>query len=217
MRDLERIENVAILNEHKMESSVPLHKKYITLFTLLTFIGLASSGLLSILTSSLTGVGILLLTNCISLEKIYHRVNWQIIFLLAGMIPLGIALNNTGTDAWISSQFITILEGQAPIIILGLIFLFTMIMSGTISNNATAIIMTPIAMSVAAGFELPLKPFILAVMFAANFSFFTPVGYQTNTLIYGTGIYKFRHFLIIGGILSFTLLIVGTLLLSTLL
>jgi di/tricarboxylate transporter len=133
------------------------------------------------------------------------------------MIPLGIALNNTGTDAWISSQFITILEGQAPIIILGLIFLFTMIMSGTISNNATAIIMTPIAMSVAAGFELPLKPFILAVMFAANFSFFTPVGYQTNTLIYGTGIYKFRHFLIIGGILSFTLLIVGTLLLSTLL
>jgi di/tricarboxylate transporter len=217
IRDLDRLENVAILNEHDIQSVVPLHKKYITLFTLLAVIGLASSGVLSILASSITGIGILLVTNCISLEKIYHRVNWQIVFLLAGMIPLGIAMNNTGTDMWISNQFLNILEGQAPVIVLGLIFLFTMLMSGTISNNATAIIMTPIAMSVAAGFELPLKPFILAVMFAANFSFFTPVGYQTNALIYGTGIYKFSHFLTIGGILSIILLIVGTLLLSTLL
>lgn len=217
INDLERIENVAILNEHDIKKLVPQHKKYITLFTLLAVIGLASSGVLSILASSLTGIGILLLTNCISLEKIYHKVNWQIIFLLAGMIPLGIAMNNTGTDMWISDQFMIILHGQAPMIVLGLIFLFTMILSGTISNNATAIIMTPIAMSVATGFDLPLKPFILAVMFAANFSFFTPIGYQTNALIYGAGIYKFRHFLIIGGMLSFILLIVGTLLLSTLL
>jgi len=217
MQDLEQLENVAILNEHEIQGSVPLHKKYITLVTLLLVIGLASSGILSILASSITGIGILLLANCISLEKIYHRVNWQIVFLLAGMIPLGIAINNTGTDVWISEQFLTILEGQTPKMVLGLIFLFTMLMSGTISNTATAIIMTPIAMSVAAGFELPLKPFILAVMFAANFSFFTPIGYQTNALVYGTGIYKFRHFLIIGGILSVVLLVVGTLLLSTLL
>ncbi|PRP66396.1 SLC13 family permease [Nonlabens agnitus] len=217
MRDLERLENVAILNEHELKSSVPLYKKYITLFTLLAVIGLASSGVLTILASALTGIGILLLTNCISLEKIYQKVNWQIVFLLAGMIPLGIAMNNTGTDTWISEQLLDLLQGQAPIIVLGLIFLFTMLMSGTISNNATAIIMTPIAMSVGVGFGLEVKPFILAVMFAANFSFFTPVGYQTNALIYGTGIYKFKHFLIIGGILSIILWIVGTLLLSTLL
>src|SRR5690606_9413667 len=73
------------------------------------------------------------------------------------------------------------------------------------------------AITLAAGLNLPAKPFILAVMFAANFSFFTPMGYQTNTLIYGTGAYKFRHFLIIGGWLSIILLVVGTLLLSTLL
>ncbi|SCY06394.1 Di-and tricarboxylate transporter [Nonlabens sp. Hel1_33_55] len=217
MRDLERLENVAILNEHELKSTVPLYKKYTTLFTLLAVIGLASSGVLTILASALTGIGILLLTNCISLEKIYHKVNWQIVFLLAGMIPLGIAMNNTGTDTWISEQLLALLQGQAPIIVLGLIFLFTMLMSGTISNNATAIIMTPIAMSVGAGFGLEIKPFILAVMFAANFSFFTPVGYQTNALIYGTGIYKFRHFLVIGGLLSLILWIVATLLLSTLL
>jgi di/tricarboxylate transporter len=77
--------------------------------------------------------------------------------------------------------------------------------------------MTPIAMAVAAGLQLDTKPFILAVMLGANFSFFTPVGYQTNAIIYGTGIYKFKHFLIIGGGLSILLLVVATLLLGTLL
>ena len=217
LRDLERIENVAILNEHEIEDTIPSFNKFSTLFILLAVIGLASSGVLSILASSITGVGLLLVTNNISLEQIYHKVNWQIIFLLAGMIPLGIAMSNTGTDAWITEQLMKLLSGQSSIIVLGLIFVFTMLLSGTISNNATAIIMTPIAISIATGFDAPLKPFILAVMFAANFSFFTPVGYQTNALIYGTGVYKFRHFLILGGILSIALAVTATLLLSTLL
>ncbi|ARN77487.1 SLC13 family permease (plasmid) [Nonlabens spongiae] len=216
-RDLERIENVAVLNEHEIEDSIPRFRKLSTLMILLAVIGLASSGVLSILASSLTGVGLLLLTNNISLEQIYHKVNWQIVFLLAGMIPLGIAMSNTGTDAWITEQLMKLLSGQSSMMVLGLIFIFTMLLSGTISNNATAIIMTPIAISLATGFDAPLKPFILAVMFAANFSFFTPVGYQTNALIYGTGVYKFRHFLFVGGILSIMLAITATLLLSTLL
>lgn len=90
----------------------------------------------------------------------------------------------------------------------------SMILSGFISNNATAVIMTPIAIAVATGLDLSMKPFILSVLFGANFSFFTPIGYQTNTLIYGMGYYKFRHFVWIGGILSIILLIVGTWLLS---
>ena len=180
-------------------------------------VGLAASGVLTILSSTLCGVGLLLITNCISLSKIYKKVNWQIIFLLAGMIPLGIAMNNSKTDIWISEMLLNFLTGQNNIIILGVLFAITMIISGFISNNATAVIITPIAITLAAGLNLPAKPFILAVMFAANFSFFTPMGYQTNTLIYGTGAYKFRHFLIIGGLLSIILLVVGTLLLSTML
>ncbi|MCW9038442.1 SLC13 family permease, partial [Altibacter sp.] len=139
-----------------------------------------------------------------------------VIFLLAGMIPLGIAMHNTGADTWLSAKLLDFLSGRSNMVIIGLIFLFTMIMSGVVSNNATAIIMTPIAIAVAAGLMLPLKPFILAVLFGANFSFFTPMGYQTNTLIYGMGIYKFKHFLIIGGILSLILWITGTFMLSTL-
>ena len=129
-------------------------------------------------------------------------MDWQIIFLLAGMIPLGVAMNNSGADVWISDNLLALMEGKGAVFTLGVVFLVTMVMSGTVSNNATAIIMAPIAVSIATGLDAPAKPFILAVMFAANFSFFTPVGYQTNALIYGMGIYKFKHFFIIGGILS---------------
>ncbi|UAB80541.1 SLC13 family permease [Marixanthomonas sp. SCSIO 43207] len=214
---LELLENVAILQEHDIPAEKNNFKKSIAFGILLLIIGLAASGLLTILISSLLGVSLLLLSQCIKLTDVYHRVNWQVIFLLAGMIPLGIAMHNTGADQWLSNQLIDLLSGRSNFIIIGLIFLITMVMSGVISNNATAIIMTPIAISIAAGMELPFKPFILAVLFGANFSFFTPVGYQTNTLIYGMGIYKFRHFLIIGGIVSITLWILGTFMLSSLL
>jgi len=215
--DLYDIENIAILNEHEFKPNVSKSNRIMALFILFGVIGLAASSVLSILSAALVGVGAMLLANLIQLETVYQKVNWQIIFLLAGMIPLGIAMTKSGADTWISSKLLGLMSGQAPIIVLALLFGITMIMSGVISNNATAIIMTPISIAVASGLGLDLKPFVLAVMFGANFSFFTPVGYQTNTLIYGTGAYQFKHFLIIGGILSFTLWVSGTLLLSTLL
>lgn len=217
IKHLYSIDNTIVLRHHEEDYKINPYKRAISLFSLLMVIGLAASGVLSILASTLTGVALLLLTDCINLSKIYKKVNWQIIFLLAGMIPLGIAMHNSKTDMWISSQLLELLMGQNNIIILGVLFAITMFLSGFMSNNATAVIITPIAITIAAGLDLPAKPFILAVMFAANFSFFTPMGYQTNTLIYGTGAYKFKHFLIIGGLLSFILLIVATLLLSTML
>ncbi|WP_179319612.1 SLC13 family permease [Winogradskyella helgolandensis] len=213
--DLYNIENIAILNEHEFKPNVSKSKRMMALFILLGVISLAATSVISILTASLVGVSAMLLTNIIQLESVYQKVNWQIIFLLAGMIPLGIAMTNSGADLWISTHLLSIMRNQDPTIVLGLLFGITIILSGVISNNATAIIMAPIAIAVASGLNLDIKPFLLAVMFGSNFSFFTPVGYQTNTLIYGTGVYKFKHFLIIGGVLSLTLWIVGTLLLSS--
>ncbi len=214
---LDKLENVAVLQQHEFTTKATKTKRWLALGILLAVIALAASGILSILASSITGVALLLLTNCLELNKVYKKVDWQIIFLLAGMIPLGVAMHNSGADIWISEKLLDMLAGKNNVVILGLIFLVTMVMSGTISNNATAIIMAPIAISVASGLDLQAKPFLLAVMFAANFSFFTPVGYQTNALIYGMGIYRFKHFFIIGGILSIILLVMGTLMLSTLL
>lgn len=214
---LHTIENVAVLREHKTKPTVNKRKRRLSFIILILVIGLAASGILSILVSAISGVSLLLLTRCLDLNDVYHRVNWQVIFLLAGMIPLGIAMNNTGADKWISDQLLGILNGQSKLVVIGLVFLITMLLSSVISNNATAVIMTPIAIAVAVGLNLSMKPFILSVLFGANFSFFTPMGYQTNTLIYGMGFYKFKHFFLIGGILSIVLWLVGTFMLATLL
>lgn len=215
INELYEIENVAILRELKSTPKINTKKRNLSFLILLVVIALAASGLLPILISAITGVCLLLLTKCIALNEVYHRVNWQVIFLLAGMIPLGVAMHNSGADTYISEHLLSLISGQSEIIIIGVVFLVTMLFSSVVSNNATAVIMTPIAIAVAVGLNLPMKPFIFAVLFGANFSFFTPMGYQTNTLIYGMGYYKFKHFLIIGGILSLVLWIVGSILLST--
>lgn len=217
LETLNKIENVILLQEFDNVSSNSKYKRYFSLGVLLLVIGLAASGALSIMVSALTGVCILLLTNNLDLTTVYKKVNWQIFFLLAGMIPLGVAMHNTGADAFISEKLLGFLFDQPGYVVIGTLFFSTMILSAVISNNATAIIMTPIAMAVAQGMQLDFKPFILAVMFAANFSFFTPVGYQTNTLIYSMGNYRFSHFLGIGGILSLILALVATFLLTNML
>ncbi|MDC6404160.1 MULTISPECIES: SLC13 family permease [Maribacter] len=217
IQNFENSNNLAVLNQFDGGiPSTPL-KRNLSLFILIITIILAATGAFEIMTSVIAGTIAMLLFKCIELNKIYEKINWQIIFLLAGMIPLGIAMTNSGADAWLTEGLLGLMEGQRPMIIIGMLFLTTMLLSGVVSNNATAIIMAPIAISLAKGLELDVKPFILCVMFAANFSFFTPLGYQTNALIYSMGIYKFKHFLILGGIISLVLLVLGTLLLSAML
>ncbi|MBT2159716.1 SLC13 family permease [Zobellia barbeyronii] len=217
LETINNMENVILLQEFDKVSSNSKYKLYFSLGVLLLVIGLAATGTLSIMVSALTGVCILLLTNNLDLTTVYKKVNWQIFFLLAGMIPLGVAMHNTGADAFISEKLLGFLFDQPGYVVIGTLFFSTMILSAVISNNATAIIMTPISIAVAQGMQLDFKPFILAVMFAANFSFFTPVGYQTNTLIYSLGNYRFSHFLGIGGLLSLILAVVATFLLTNML
>ena len=217
LETINNMENVILLQEFDKVGSNSKYKRYFSLGVLLLVIGLAATGTLSIMVSALTGVCILLLTNNLDLTTVYKKVNWQIFFLLAGMIPLGVAMHNTGADAFISEKLLGFLFDQPGYVVIGTLFFSTMILSAVISNNATAIIMTPISIAVAQGMQLDFKPFILAVMFAANFSFFTPVGYQTNTLIYSLGNYRFSHFLGIGGLLSLILAVVATFLLTNML
>lgn len=217
IQNFENSNNLAVLNQFDGSMpSTPL-KRNLSLFILMITIILAATGAFEIMTSVIAGTIAMLLFKCIELNKIYEKINWQIIFLLAGMIPLGIAMTNSGADAWLTKGLLNLMEGQKPMIIIGMLFLTTMLLSGVVSNNATAIIMAPIAISLAMGLELDVKPFILSVMFAANFSFFTPLGYQTNALVYSMGLYKFKHFLLIGGAISTVLLLLGTLLLSAML
>ncbi len=214
LSDLGKIDNITILQQYQEIEIKKKSKRLISLGILVVVVALSALSIFPILQSALVGVFLMIFLKCLDLGKAYSQINWQVIFLLAGMIPLGIAMSNSGADMWIADHLLELFTEQSSTIIIGILFLVTMILSGFVSNNATAIIITPIAITIAASMKLDPKPFILAIMFAANFSFFTPVGYQTNTLIYGMGMYKFRHFLIIGGSVSLVLWIVASLLLS---
>ncbi|WP_026916175.1 SLC13 family permease [Christiangramia portivictoriae] len=215
LHELQKMDNISILQNHEEISPVSRQKRSLSLAILILVIALSAFSIFPILKSAVIGCFLMILFKCIDLGKIYTQVNWQIIFLLAGMIPLGVAMSNTGADDWISTNLLLLFDGKPNYSIIGLLFLVTMFLSGFISNNATAIIIAPIAITIATKLQLDPKPFILAVLFASNFSFFTPVGYQTNTIIYGMGIYKFKHFLIIGGLLSIVLWITATFLLTS--
>lgn len=214
MQQLRKMESISILQEYQEIDVSTRQKRNLSFGILLLVIALSAFSIFPILKSALIGCFLMIFLKCIDLGKIYSQVNWQIIFLLAGMIPLGVAMDNTGADQWLSENLLRLFDDKSDLIIIGLLFFVTMFLSGFVSNNATAIIITPIAITIAANLKMDPKPFILAVLFASNFSFFTPVGYQTNTIIYGMGIYRFRHFFIIGGVLSLALWITATILLS---
>ena len=197
-------------------ANIPKFKKIISFAAILLVIVLSASNTFTILKSALLGVALCLFTGCIQLKDAYSGINWQVIFLLAGMIPLGIAMKNTGTDVFIADHLQSVLKSVPTPVIISIVFAFTMLMSGFISNNATAIVFAPIVIAVAVKMNLNPKPLLYAVMFGANFSFYTPMGYQTNAIIYGMGIYKFKHFFIIGGILSIVLLVLASVLLPLL-
>ena len=151
-----------------------------------------------IMVSSLIGVVLMVLTGCLKPGELYGAVRWDIIFLLAGLIPLGIAMNNSGATQWIAGHLVNLSGALPGYELLTFFFVATSILTEILSNNTAVILLLPIAAEVADGLSLNPLAFILAVTFAASSSFLTPIGYQTNTMVYGPGGYKFLDFFKVG-------------------
>ncbi|MCB1227668.1 MAG: SLC13 family permease [Verrucomicrobiales bacterium] len=145
-------------------------------------------------------------------KDLYHRINWSIILFICGMLAVGNMLEHTGTAAWLAQQMSRSLEGAPPWLLLSAVYFGAMVLTELISNNAVAAMVTPVAITLAHQLQLDPRPFIIAVVFAASSSFSTPVGYQTNTLVYGAGGYRFGDFLRVGIPLNLTLWLVATVL-----
>ena len=128
------------------------------------------------------------------------------------MLAIGAALDSTGAVALIVSGIAPTLETLPPWAIVWAIYLLTSILTELVTNNAVAVVVTPIAIGLATQMNVDPKAFLITVMFAANTSFITPVGYQTNTLVYGAGNYRFGDFLKVGGILTVIIWFLVTLL-----
>ena len=170
---------------------------------------LAALGILPIIKGAIVSAVILMMLRVISPNEAYQSIHWQVIVLIAALIPLGIVIESTGTAVFIGESISKIATGflpeKQPYVLLGLVYLITMILTEISSNTATVIIMTPIVMALTTQIGIDPRPFIFAVCFAASSSFSTPVGYQTNLMVYGPGGYKFSDFIKVGIPLSITL------------
>ena len=155
----------------------------------------ASLGLLPIVVASLAGAFAMIATGCIDIRQSARAFDRQIFMLVGASLAAATALESTGGAAFLANNAATALQGQAPAVVLSLLFLFTAILTNILSNNATAVLFTPVAIGLADAIGAPREAFVVCIIFAANCSFATPVGYQTNLLVMGPGQYRFSDFL----------------------
>ena len=172
----------------------------------------AATGLLPIVAAAATGALMMVLSGCVSTEEAYGAIEWNVLFLLAGMLSLGAAMEKTGASTMLADGMIDSVGGLGPLALLAAFFGATMLLTEVMSNNATVALLLPIAITTAQAIDIDPSAFMFAVVFAASSSFMTPVGYQTNTMIYGPGQYRFKDFARVGAPLNLIFWALGTLL-----
>lgn len=198
---LQTTRELLVLEEKNLEN-LRQNKGIIALAIVVGVIVVAAFDWMPILVSSLAGVILMIITGCLKPGEIYGAVRWDIIFLLAGLIPLGTAMDNSGTTQWLAGGLVSLGGHLSGYWILLLFYLATALLTEILSNNATVVLMLPVAVEVAKTLSLNPFAFMFVVTFAASNSYMTPIGYQTNTMVYGPGGYKFYDFTRVGAPLT---------------
>ena len=197
LEQLLRYEIVILLSEY-MESKVNYKKAIPALIIAIGVVTAAAFNLTSILISSMVGALLLVTTSILKPKEAYDAIEWKVIFMMAGVLSMGTALEKTGGSEIISEFVFNNMGHLDPRITLSLIFLITFISTNILSSKATAALMVPIVISLAAAMQISEKPFLIGVMFACSLTFMTPMSYPTNTMVYAPGNYKFSDFLKVG-------------------
>lgn len=159
---------------------------------------LSAFNVMPISLAALAAATFVVLSRCLDPKEVYHSVEWSILFLIFGMLGLGKAMENTGAAAILAEGATGLLSAAGPLAILAAVYLLASVLTEIVTNNAVAILLTPIVIGIAASLEVDARPFVVAVMFGASASFMTPIGYQTNTYVFGAGGYRFSDFPKIG-------------------
>ena len=193
---------VVTLSKYKAKK-FNLKKATPTLLILIGVILAAALNITSILISALVGALLIVTTTILKPKEAYEAIEWKVIFMMAGVLSMGAALEKTGGSDLISELIYDSMGSFDPRITLSLIFLVTFLSTNVLSSKAAAALMTPIVISLAAAMQVNSKPFLIAVMFACSLTFMTPVSYPTNTMVYAPGNYKFKDYLKIGTPLNF--------------
>ncbi|MDB9524611.1 SLC13 family permease [Oscillatoria sp. CS-180] len=182
-----------------LPDSEPLRhsKAPIALVTLLLMVALAGFGVLSMLKAAILAAILMLITRCCSPTRALQSIQWSVLLVIAAALAISEAMQATGAAEAIANTFLSI-AGSNHLLALAVVYGITMLLTETITNNAAAALMFPIALSVAEGLGVSYMPFVIAIMIGASASFSTPIGYQTNLMVYGPGGYKFTDFTRIG-------------------
>ncbi|MEW4924553.1 SLC13 family permease [Algibacter sp. 2305UL17-15] len=187
-------------------------KSYIALGALVLMIVLLVFNMVPGSIAALICGGIVLLTGCVPMSKAYKGISWISVVMIAAMIPMGIALQKTGTAQLVANGLVTYLGSIHPVVLLGGIFLLTTTFSQVINNSATAVLMAPIAILAASSLNLSPEPFMIVVAISASTAFLTPVGTTTNAMVMSAGGYKFMDYLKVGAPLLFMFFLISMIL-----
>jgi len=159
---------------------------------------------------ALSGAFFVLVTRCLEPSEAYEAVDWKVLFLIFGMLGLGQAMDYSGVAQLMALKVVWIMQGMDPRLMIAIVYLLAAVMTEMVSNNAVAALLTPLSMIVAYELGVDPRPFVAAVMFGSSASFATPIGYQTNTFVYGAGGYKFGDFFRAGLPLALVLWVVAS-------
>lgn len=173
-------------------------KAPIAIAAVLAVMVLAAFSIMPIEGLAIIATAVVLATGCLDTEDAYKAIDWRILTIIFGMLAISIAMNKVGLVDTVVAQVMSLSPLLGPLFMLSFIYLLTSILTEIVSNNAVAVLLTPIAIGVAQQLGADPRPFVVAVMFAASASFATPIGYQTNTFVYSAGGYKFTDFMRIG-------------------
>ena len=178
----------------------------------LALIVAASTGLADIMVCALTAVFLLVITGCLHLRDAYRELRGDVLLIIVATIALGTAMERTGTSELYARAFLSLFSDAGPRVVLAAVGVLTSICTHLLSNNATAVLLLPIAVSTANALGVAPQPFIIAVIFGASACYATPIGYQTNLLVYGPGAYRFADYLKLGIPLNLIVLAMASLL-----
>lgn len=201
---LRRNDEIHLLDHPPTPSLSRRKKTPIVLATAVFVILLAALNIMPIAATALIGVAVLLGTGCLTPKEGYASIEWSILILIFGMLSLGMAMSTTGAADLLAqgltmvASFDFVPDHLKPTLVLATLYLTTMVMTETLSNNATVVLMTPVALSLGPSLGVDPRPFVITACLAASASFSTPIGYQTNTYVYGVAGYKFTDFTRVG-------------------
>lgn len=185
------------LNEPQ-DRPIRRRKAPIAIAVILAVMVLAALNILPIAGLTVVGASLVLLFRCVDPDEAFRSIDWNILFIIFGMLGLSIGLQNTGAAHYLISGIAVYAEQAGPLWTMFFIYCLTSFLTESVSNNAVAVLIGPIVITLAVQLGYDPRAFIMAVMFAASASFATPVGYQTNTFVYGAGSYKFMDFVKVG-------------------